>query len=116
MLDELEAEGYFYPYLMFLIYAYVYHFLWLSHPLLYFIIFFLQIDAEPIFVYYPMIEEVSVKASAGIGMASTKGIVPEKEKSSVATDTRMKGFFDGVNVVTKAMASATVVSTKEIPI
>ena len=63
-----------------------------------------------------MIEEVSVKASAGIGMASTKGIVPEKEKSSVATDTRMKGFFDGVNVVTKAMASATVVSTKEIPI
>ena len=38
------------------------------------------------------------------------------EKNPVTTDTHMEGFFDGADVVAKAMASTTTVATQGVPV
>nr|POF13422.1 hypothetical protein CFP56_22941 [Quercus suber] len=53
-----------------------------------------KIDIEPLFVYHPVGEEAPVEASVSAGMASTKGMVLEKEEVSTATNIPMEGFFD----------------------
>ena len=42
--------------------------------------------------------------------------VPEKEEVSVASDTSMEGFFDSADVITEAMASATIAATREVSV
>ena len=42
--------------------------------------------------------------------------VPEQEEVSVASNTSMEGFFDSVDVIAEAMASATFVATREVSI
>ena len=42
--------------------------------------------------------------------------VPEKEEVSTASDTSMEGFFNSANVITEAMASATVAITREVSV
>lgn len=41
-------------------------------------------------------------------------MVLEKEEVSTATDIPMEGFFNGANIIAKAMAFATVATTREV--
>ena len=75
---------------------------------------YFQIDAEPIAVYVPLSEETSIGPTVGIKVVSAKGNVSEEEKASAVTDTPMEGFFDGVDIIAKAMASATTATTREV--
>ena len=59
-------------------------------------------------------EEAPVKTSVSVGMASTEGTVPKKEEVSAAIDFPMKGFFDGADIITEAMAFATVAAMREV--
>ena len=59
-------------------------------------------------------EEAPVKTSVSVGMASTEGTVPKKKEVSAAIDFPMKGFFDGVDIITEAMAFATVAAIREV--
>ena len=63
-----------------------------------------------------MSEEAPIDASASAGVASIEGIVLEKEEISTAANVCMESFFDGADVIAEAMASATIATTKEIPV
>lgn len=49
-------------------------------------------------------------------VVSTEGNVIEKEEVFVASNASIEGFFDDVDVITEAMASATVATTREISV
>ena len=47
-------------------------------------------------------------------MAFIEGIVFGKEEVSAATGIPMEGFFDSFDIIVKAMASATIATTREV--
>lgn len=94
LFDESKVEVCFFPYFTFLMYACISHLLWLNHSLFHSIItlYFPSLsDTESIFVYHLMSEE-----------------------APIAIDILMEDFFNGVDAVAKAMASAMATTTRKV--